>query len=127
MHIEVQKKHRNINQSQKKLATLNSSERYDSHRNYGDRMFANLTTVNVQENGSLSIRDRVYKSDIFDIKEVLAKAVHHDFRRKLKPLNSQATSPVSQSVDLTTPENRYKIRSRLFKKSPSKKLLLPMP
>ena len=88
MHIEVQKKHRDINQSQKKLASLNSSERYDSHRNYGDRMFANLTAVNVEESGSLSIRDRVYKSDIFDIKEVLAKAVHHDFRRKLKPLNS---------------------------------------
>ena len=91
-------------------------------------MVPNPTAVNIiKEGGSLSIRDKIYRSDIFDIKEVLNRALQHDYKKKLKPLDTQVTSPNHQSIDFTTPDNRYKIRSRLFKSSPSRKLLLPMP
>ena len=58
-------------------------------------MLANPAAMSRVENGPMSIRDRVYQSDIFDIKEVLAKALQHDFKRKLRPLETIGQSPLS--------------------------------
>ena len=50
--------------------------KYDSHRQNEGRMVPNPTAVNIiKEGGSLSIRDKIYRSDIFDIKEVLNRAL----------------------------------------------------